>query len=242
MYFEQESGLCYRFTYVSALLLPFMLTDYLRFLRSPTYAYQNHPVRWGDIFVLILLYLLIGYVLNPLFERLADHFQLKHALEDSDTTIMILGVVLIPPLEEITFRLWLRVNRSTLFAVAFLILFIGLILLPMSQLGAVLLMALSVVILVLTLMGYEEDIERLVARRFGLFFYGSTVLFALMHITNFTPLNAQTLLLAPLLVMPQFIVGTMLGYTRVRYGIGYAILFHVLVNAVLFALIAYFPS
>lgn len=219
-----------------------MLTDYRRFLRAPTYNRQNLPVRWGEFVTLLLLYLLIGYALNPLFERLADYFQLAHALEDADDTVVVLGILVIPPVEEVTFQLWLRASRSTLFAVAFLVLFIGLMLLPVSQLGAALLMALSVVILVLTLMGYEEDIERLVARRFGLFFYGSTILFSLMHITNFTPLNAQTLLLAPLLVMPQFIVGTMLGYLRVRYGIGFSILFHVLVNAILFALITFFPT
>lgn len=219
-----------------------MLTDYLRFLRFPTYIRKNQPVRWKEFIALLLLYLLIGFALNPLFEPLMDYFQLAHALEDADTTMVILGIVLIPPIEEVTFRLWLRVNQSTLFAVAFLVFFLGLILLPISQLGAVLLVALSVAILVATLMGFEENIERVVARHFGAFFYGSTGLFALMHITNFIPLNTQTLLLAPVLVMPQFIVGTMLGYIRVRYGIGYAILLHVLVNAVLFLAISAFPT
>ena len=192
--------------------------------------------------MLLLLYLLIGFALNPLFQRLVDYLALEHALEDVGTTEILLGILAIPPIEEVTFRLWLRVSRSALFAVAFLVFFVGILLLPVSQAGAVLLIALSVSILVATLMGYDGDIERVMARHFGFFFYGSTVLFALAHITNFIPLNAQTLLFAPVLVLPQFLVGTMLGYVRVRYGIGYAILFHVVVNAVLFAVIDFFPT
>jgi hypothetical protein len=175
-------------------------------------------------------------------EALVNYLQLKHALEDPNTTLILLGVLVVPPIEEVVFRLWLRVNRSALFAVAFLVLFVGVLLLPVSNLGAVLLIALSVLILVATLMGYDADIEQVVAHHFGFFFYASAVLFALTHITNYTPLNPQTLLFAPLLVMPQFIVGTMLGYIRVRYGIGYSILFHVVVNAILFVLARFFPT
>ena len=127
-----------------------------------------------------LSYVALGFALIPLLEALVNYLQLKHALEDPDTT--------------------------------------------------------------LTLMGYDADIERVVARHFGFFFYGSTVLFALTHITNYEPLSTQTLLLAPALVFPQFIVGTMLGYIRVRYGIGYSILFHVVINAIFFVLAHFFPS
>ena len=219
-----------------------MLTNYLRFLRAPTYVYQNHPVRWEELAILLLLYIVLGFALNPLLELLANYLQLTHALEDPDTTFILLGVLVVPPIEEVVFRLWLRVNRGALFAVAFLVLFVGVLLLPVSNLGAVVLIALSVLILVATLMGYDANIKQMVAHHFGFYFYGSTILFALVHITNFTPLSTPTLLFTPLLVLPQFIVGTMLGYIRVRYGIGYSILFHVVVNAILFAIIDFLPT
>ena len=219
-----------------------MLTNYWRFLRAPTYNDQNQPVRWGELVVFLLLYVILCFALIPLLEALVNYLQLEHALEDPDTTLILLGVLVVPPIEEVVFRLWLRVNRSALFAVAFLVLFVGVLLLPVSNRGAVLLIALSVLILVATLMGYDADIERVVAHYFGFFFYGSTVLFALTHITNYEPLNATTLLFAPVLVLPQFLMGTVLGYVRVRYGIGYSILFHVVVNAILFVLAHFFPS
>lgn len=219
-----------------------MLNNFWRFLRSPTYNDHNQPVRWGELAIFLLLYIVLGFALNPLLELLANYLQLKHVLEEPDTTLILLGVLVVPPIEEVVFRLWLRVNRGALFAVAFLVLFVGVLLLPVSNLGAVVLIALSVLILVATLMGYDANIEQMVAHHFGFFFYGSTVLFALVHITNFTPLSTLTLLFTPLLVLPQFVVGTMLGYIRVRYGIGYSILFHVVVNAVLFAIIDFFPT
>ena len=240
--FEPEDSHTCRSDPWAWLPLLLMLTNYLRFLRAPPYNDQNQPVRWGELVILLLSYVALGFALIPLLEALVNYLQLKHALEDPDTTLILLGVLVVPPIEEVVFRLWLRVNRSTLFAVAFLVLFVGVLLLPVSNLGAVLLIALSVLILVTTLMGYDADIERVVARHFGFFFYGSTALFALAHITNYEPLNTETLLLAPVLVFPQFIVGTMLGYIRVRYGIGYSILFHVVVNAIFFLLAHFFPS
>ena len=192
-----------------------MLTNYRQFLRSPTYHDQNQPVRWGELAVFLLLYVVLGFALDPLIKALVNHLQLKHALQDPDTSLILVGVLVVPPIEEVVFRLWLRVDRGSLFAVAFLVLFVGILLLPISNLGAVLLIALSVLILVVTLMGSEADMERVVERHFGLFFYGSAVLFALTHITNYSPLSAQTLLFAPLLVLPQFLMGTVLGYIRV---------------------------
>lgn len=219
-----------------------MLTNYLRFLRSPVYTHHNQPVQWLELVALLVTYLIIGFAFNPLFKALVDYLALEHALKDATLTTVILGISLIPIIEEITFRLWLRVRRSALFTVAFLVFFVGVLLLPVTQVGAILLIALSVLILVGTLMGYEEDIERFVTRHFGLFFYGSTILFALVHITNYVPLNAHTLLFTPVLVLPQFIVGTMLAYIRVRNGIGCSILFHVVVNAILFTIIDFFPT
>lgn len=223
-----------------------MLTNYLRFLRAPAYVYQNQPVRWGELAVLLVGYFAVVFALGLVIQALADYLLLEHALEDPSTTIVLLGALVIPPIEEVMFRLWLRVSRSALFGVAFLVLLVGVLLLPVSQRGAMLLIALSVLILVATLMGYDDDIERVMARYFGIFFYGSAILFALVRITNYTPLNAQTLLFSPVLVLPQFIMGTVLGYVRVRYGIGYSILLHVVNNTILFTamfvVMQYFPD
>lgn len=61
-------------------------------------------------------------------------------------------------------------------------------------------------------------------------FYGSTLAFAALHLYNFS-LNAAPWYLLPLLVLPQAITGLVLGWMRVRWGIGSAILLHALFNA-----------
>ncbi len=61
-------------------------------------------------------------------------------------------------------------------------------------------------------------------------FYIFAVLFGLVHITNFT-MTTNVLLLAPILVLPQTILGGYLGFIRVRFGLAWSILLHATYNA-----------
>lgn len=64
-------------------------------------------------------------------------------------------------------------------------------------------------------------------------FYTSAVLFALVHITNFES-STTVYLLTPLLVLPQLILGLLLGYIRVRLGLHWSMLLHACYNGILF--------
>lgn len=64
-------------------------------------------------------------------------------------------------------------------------------------------------------------------------FYISAILFGVIHISNFE-FNPQVLLLAPLLVAPQIVIGVFLGYIRVKLGLLWSILLHAAYNTVLF--------
>jgi len=67
-------------------------------------------------------------------------------------------------------------------------------------------------------------------RVFGWVFYGSSLLFAAVHLNNFS--LAQTpYWLMPLLVLPQCLTGMVLGWLRVRRGIGASMLLHGIFNA-----------
>ncbi len=66
----------------------------------------------------------------------------------------------------------------------------------------------------------------------GPLFYISTLIFGFYHITNFE-MSREVLWLSPLLVTPQLCTGILLGYTRVRLGLGWAILLHAAYNLVL---------
>ncbi|WP_442598407.1 CPBP family glutamic-type intramembrane protease [Parapusillimonas sp. JC17] len=66
----------------------------------------------------------------------------------------------------------------------------------------------------------------------GLFpwvFHLSSVLFAAVHLYNFN-LHQTPLWLLPLLVLPQWLTGLVLGWLRIRRGIGASMLLHALFN------------
>ncbi|SNR16940.1 CPBP family intramembrane glutamic endopeptidase [Tenacibaculum jejuense] len=64
--------------------------------------------------------------------------------------------------------------------------------------------------------------------KFG--FYIFAILFGLVHITNYT-ITTNVLLLLPVLVAPQIILGGYLGFIRIRFGLGWSILLHACYNA-----------
>lgn len=61
------------------------------------------------------------------------------------------------------------------------------------------------------------------------FFYGVSLAFAAIHLLNFN-LHQTALWLMPLLVLPQWLTGLVLGWLRVRRGIGASITLHALFN------------
>ena len=70
---------------------------------------------------------------------------------------------------------------------------------------------------------------------FRLAFYTIGFIFAYVHIFNFE-MNLNVVLFSPLLVAPQFFVGMIFGYIRVKFGLLWSILLHGTYNGVLFSL------
>lgn len=62
-------------------------------------------------------------------------------------------------------------------------------------------------------------------KTFKIGFYFFTLVFGLVHLTNFD-ITTNVLLLAPILVLPQTLVGAYFGYIRVRFGLQWSMLLH----------------
>lgn len=75
----------------------------------------------------------------------------------------------------------------------------------------------------------EEKVQNFYTKRFSFIFYFSVIIFAVIHIFNFYNITGIWHIL-PLLVLPQLLFGVWLGYTRMRYGIGWSIVGHCLHN------------
>lgn len=71
---------------------------------------------------------------------------------------------------------------------------------------------------------------RMYRAQFWWIFHLATLLFAAVHLSNFTFSSVQWWML-PALVLPQWVTGLVLGWFRVMKGIGPAILLHSLFNA-----------
>lgn len=80
------------------------------------------------------------------------------------------------------------------------------------------------------LKGWDTTWRRYYLRHFGLVFHLVALAFAAVHLSNFV-FNKTPYWLLPLLVLPQWVTGLVLGWMRVRRGIGAAILLHATFNA-----------
>ncbi len=67
---------------------------------------------------------------------------------------------------------------------------------------------------------------------FKFIFYGFALTFGFMHIVNYE-ISTTILLLSPILIAPQIALGLILGYTRIKLGLIYAIILHMLFNSLL---------
>ncbi len=116
--------------------------------------------------------------------------------------VLLLVVIIIPFIEEIIFRLFLRFKRNYL---------LQMIISAFPQ--------------------TKTYILNFWNKNFGYIFYLSALGFALIHITNFDS-GSTIPYLFPILVLPQFITGLFTGYLRVRYNFMTGYLLHALHNAV----------
>ncbi len=150
--------------------------------------------------------------------------------------------VVAPVVEELTFRLPLKytaINLSvpalivTLFTVRGLLLKFRIFTMATATdrwlWSAVFAILLASVVLILL---RTEPVKRLASRIWlnhsRLVVYVSCFAFGLLHIANFrfTTLSAETLTLAPLLVLPQIVSGFILAFTRVHLGMIWCIVLH----------------
>lgn len=164
-------------------------------------------------------------------------------LEFSVWTV-VLVVLVAPVLEEFAFRSWLNGAPAIMVLVALCALgLIGVPLalnvfdpggqLPLLNLFAPLLVALGFVAAVIM---RKRPVPGPFRSWFAVFFWGSALGFALIHLGNYSSLSWSMLAILLPLVLPQFALGAMLGYLRVHYGLMSAIALHAAHNAILFAL------
>jgi membrane protease YdiL (CAAX protease family) len=156
----------------------------------------------------------------------------------SPAMLLLYGVILAPIIEEVVFRSWLGGRRACILGLPIMV--------SLFAIGTVVTADMSPVVsfvvaagLAILVVGVARQFALLSpsaqkAARWRLFpvsFYGSALLFAMLHMANYEGgLSSPIMLLA---ILPQFLVALILGYVRMRFGLLQAIVFHALYNLVL---------
>lgn len=212
-----------------------MITRLLTFLRNPTDhfaadAYIGGPIpqrlRTGGRALLILLAVdlgmafllagLIGLIAKSGLVDMDNHAVADALAEYSVWQLMLIAVIGTPLLEELIFRFSLRFQTNPIAGIARL---------------------------VSPRIDPETDALLAADRRatwdnyFPYTFYGLAIAFAFIHLLNYGDWTLGMLLVSPLLVAPQFVMGALAGFLRVRFGFVWAFLLHALHNFVLVGMV-----
>ena len=159
---------------------------------------------------------LIEYLKNPILQ-VDENTSLKHRFKIflQILAICILTAIIITPIFGIIEELqWVNMENHK----------VEMLFKDMGKLNVLLLGAILIPII-------EEAIFRgpitsfKNPKYFKIAFYFFALLFGFIHITNFE-ITTNVLLLSPLLVLPQILLGGYFGYIRVRFGIQWSMLLH----------------
>ena len=163
-----------------------------------------------DLLVLVPFIALMSAIMESYGINMDEH-EVARLLRESPMTVLVAAVVFAPLLEEFAFRFFITLQRAYYFTLPYLML---------SSLSDK------------SRFGQQRGMVKTWRWLFPIIFYLSCLLFGIVHIYNFP--NADELMaVAPLLTFPQFFLGTILGFLRVRFGFWYNVLFHAIHNAAL---------
>lgn len=226
------------------------VSNLLSFLKRPsdspeTDVSTKDKVR--ELFNLLLIKVLIALVFTGLIwsiEKLGWYKIDGHAVEAMLRSApiwvgLLLGVILIPLLEEFVFRFGLRFRRGYFtFLLFVLLLTAGIFAFKMMPLvwamGAIVALCMLMIAYLIKAYAIGEFLEGVWPRMYGVVFYCVAILFGLVHLLNYTDFNytSVAILLIPVLIGSQIWGGLSMGYMRVKYGFFWGFFLHAAHNAV----------
>jgi hypothetical protein len=220
--------------------------DFKNFLVYPKFEKTRFTL--GGFVGVTLIFLVIyffefpyGILLGSLYPELETNYIFNGGIEMT-FPILIMVNFLGPILEELYFRSWMSNNKwinilllacAIDFGVSFFVsLFLNEtettafvdLLIEFANLG------LSIFLAHLLINDNKalEGLSNFIKKRSKLLFYLSCICFAVMHISNYTEVPKHIVLLGQL---PIFGGALIFGYVRIRFGLFYSMLFHVVHNS-----------
>lgn len=229
-------------------------TDLWLFLKNPKdqpAALDSSSSKFRILLYVLLIDVLLMFTLTGIIElvELIDwHTGNTHAVLELMRSFpiwafLLLGVLIVPFLEELVFRYGLRFKSGYMvllaFAVAIALGVVAYSLLPLEgAIGAWIILGMAMVLYGLNGEAVTGFLKKIWQKVYGAFFYLMAFAFGLIHISNFTDFDyaSAAVLLIPILIAPQIIGGMLIGYMRVKHGFRWGYFLHASHNALFFGL------
>jgi membrane protease YdiL (CAAX protease family) len=209
-----------------------MFKIFYRFIFNPYIPTQRKP-RIKEFIQLLFIYVLmifpLGFISNYVVKKLnITHFNFSK----QSTLLILLGVFIIPIFEEILFRSWLKWSKRNVYILIVSIICVVTISYFHHRFQHIRIMILFLFIVVgLIYLLKNIKAEPFIVNHFKYFFWSSSIIFGLVHASNYTGNIWYLIGFSFILGSPQIVGGFILGFIRMNYGLRYSILFHFLINS-----------
>jgi membrane protease YdiL (CAAX protease family) len=194
-----------------------------------------------EILVGLCILLPIDVVVNIFYDYSildASRQAIPRALQKYGSLAFFIMVILGPLLEEIIFRLPLKLERFGIsLSVGLLSYYFSGSTFEINFYESKLYLRIAITIATMAIVHKflpENWLATIKAKFYGQYFYLVAFLFALIHITNLSPYNTSVLFFYPIFTLPQFIIGLFIGYARMKYGFFSGWCIHALMNLTVF--------
>lgn len=156
---------------------------------------------------------------------------------------VVLGGFAAPLMEEFMLRIWLIYSKANLsIAIGAIIttliyklyFYTGLVNISQTIKGSILAILIGSVLGCFLFMGLKKinlDLEGIFKKNIRKFAIISSFIFGYLHITNYK-ITPNLLLFSPIILANYIIGGLIISFIRVRYGLMYAIAFHITYNSI----------
>ena len=222
------------------------IRELFQFLKKPHYTLKKGTYSFGDKMISIPVLTIIilvtdSFLILPFHGLLTDaeiDQKMFEGLFHSDWKVIILILTLLPLIEELVFRFQLKfVVGSYVFYLIGLASLLIYVLVKFTNREHVSLFIFLLLCIVLILVLIRAPILQssykyrvFFIRYYPIHIWLSATLFAFVHIPNYNLYSTKAIILSPLLVLPQLFSGMVLSYTRLKFGMVYGILLHILHN------------
>ena len=211
--------------------IPFIFNPKIKDLPIPLNISKSISLIFRMILVYFVFIILTSLSFLPILKIL--NLLPEQSLTLSHIPLTFKLILIVPIYEETIFRLPLKFSKDNLFLSLATFQFM----LFYHTFNLIILVCISFLIASLPYLRIIPDkfyskLELIWQKYFPFIFYGLTLSFGLLHLTNFVNLKLGHYLLSPFIVSNQIFMGLMFGYVRVSFSNGFiiSIILHFLIN------------